>query len=280
MKTKVHSSAVIDKTAKLAGDVVVGPNCVVEAQAVIGAGTMLDANVVIGPNVNIGSGNKLYSNCVIGRPPQLLGLEPDRQIGDLEIGDNNIIREQVTIHPSIHPDRSTKVGSENMLMVGVHIGHDCLLGDRIVISNYSQISGHCKVETGVWLSGMVAVHQFVTFGKWCYAAGFAGINHDVPPFVIVSGHYPPEIRGVNKKGMERAELTEAQQEKIIEAFKKIYRDDNGVLLERVKALAAQDGLDENVRAMVDAIIRSSEHRFGRYLEIFRNQNHGGDSDND
>jgi len=269
MKTKVHSSAVIDKTAKLAGDVVVGPNCVVDSQVVIGAGTILDANVVIGANVKIGRCNQLYSNCVIGRPPQLLGLDSDKQIGGLQIGDNNIIREQVTIHPSMHPGESTKVGNDNMLMVGVHLGHDCMLEDKIVISNYSQISGHCKLETGVWLSGMVAVHQFVTFGKWCYAAGFAGINHDVPPFVIVSGHYPPEIRSVNKRGMERAGLTEAQQEKVTEAFKKIYRDDNGALLERVTALAAEDGLDENVRTMVDAIIRSSEHRFGRYLEIFR-----------
>lgn len=269
MDTDIHPSAVIDKTAQLADDVVVGPNCVVDSEAVIGAGTILDANVVIGPNVRIGSGNRLYSNCVIGRPPQLLGLDPEAQIGSLEIGDNNIIREQVTIHPSVHPGRSTKVGNENMLMIGVHIGHDCMLEDKIVISNYSQISGHCKLETGVWLSGMVAVHQFVTFGKWCYAAGFAGINHDVPPFVIVSGHYPPEVRSVNKRGLERAGLTQEQQAKIVEAFKKIYRDNEGVLLERVKALAGEDGLDENVRAMVDAIIRSSQHRFGRHLELFR-----------
>ena len=280
MKAKVHPSAVIDKTVKLADEVVVGANCVIDAGASIGTGTMLDANVVIGPNVRIGNGNKFYSNCVIGRPPQLLGLGPDMKIGGLHISDNNIIREQVTIHPSIHQTEATKIGDENMLMIGVHIGHDCTLEDNIVISNYSQISGHCKLETGVWLSGMVAVHQFVTFGKWCYAAGFAGINHDVPPFVIVSGHYPPEIRSVNKRGMERAGLTETQQMKVTEAFKKIYRDDNGVLLERVKALASEDGLDENVLAMIDAIIKSSEHRFGRYLELFRDQNHGGDIDND
>ncbi len=280
MKAQVHPSAVIDKTVKLGDDVVVGPNCVIDAGASIGAGTIFDANVVIGPNVKIGSGNQLYPNCVIGRPPQLLGLKPDRKIGGLVIGDNNVIREQVTIHPSIYPAESTTIGDDNMFMVGVHLGHDCVLEDKIVISNYSQISGHCKFGTGVWLSGMVAVHQFVTFGKWCYAAGFAGINHDVPPFVIVSGHYPPEIRSVNKRGLKRAGLTDEQQAKIVEAFKKIYRDDNGVLLERVKTLAAQDGLDENVRAMVDAIIKSSEHRFGRYLELFRDQNHGEDGENE
>ncbi|MHC5059498.1 MAG: acyl-ACP--UDP-N-acetylglucosamine O-acyltransferase [Planctomycetota bacterium] len=279
MKAQVHPSAVIDKTAKLADDVVVGPNCVIDAGASIGADTILDANVVIGSNVKIGNSNQFYSNCVIGRPPQLLGLKPDREIGGLEIGNNNTIREQVTIHPSIHPGESTTIGNDNMLMIGVHIGHDCVLEDKIVISNYSQISGHCKVGTGVWLSGMVAVHQFVTFGKWCYAAGFAGINHDVPPFVIVSGHYPPEVRSVNKRGLARAGLDQEQQAKIFEAFKKIYRDDNGVLLERVKALAAQNDLDNNVHEMVDAIINSSKHRFGRYLELFRDQDNGeGDED--
>ena len=268
MSDRIHPSAVIEKSVELAEDVVIGPHCVIDKGAVIGAGTVLDANVVIGDNVRIGTGNQFYANCVIGRPPQMLNMAAGAKLGGLEIGNDNTIREYVTIHPSIYPDKSTQIGNNNMLMVGVHLGHDCVLEDKIVISNYSQVSGHCKVQTGVWLSGMVAVHQFVTFGRWCYAAGFAGINHDIPPFVIVSGHYPPEVRSVNKRGLERAGLNQEQQENIIDAFKKIYRGD-GVFLDRVKALAASDGLDENVRDMVEAIIKSSEHRFGRHLELFR-----------
>jgi UDP-N-acetylglucosamine acyltransferase len=268
MSTNIHQSAVIDKTAQLEDGVVVGPNCVIDKGAMIGKGTILDANVVIGKNVKLGENNQLFANCVIGRPPQLLGLDPDAEVGGLEIGNNNIIREQVTIHPSMHPGEMTRIGNENMLMVGVHLGHDCILENKIVMSNYTQLSGHCKIETGVWLSGMVAVHQFVTFGRWCYAAGFAGINHDIPPFVIVSGHYPPEVRSINKRGLSRAGLTEQQQEAIVSAFKKIYKG-NGIFIDRVKALAAEEELDENVSAMVDAILRSNEHRFGRHLELFR-----------
>ncbi len=268
MSTRIHPSAVIEKDVHLGKDVIVGPNCVIDSKVVIGDGTALDANVVIGKNVKIGKNNQLYATCAIGRPPQLLGLDPDTEVGCLTIGDNNIIREQVTIHPSMHPGEFTKVGNDNLLMVGVHLGHDCILDDKIVISNYSQISGHCKIETGVWLSGMVAVHQFVTFGKWCYAAGFSGINHDIPPFVVVSGHYPPVIRSVNKRGLQRAGMTQAQQYEIFKGFKKIYRK-NGAFVDRVKALANEDGLDANVRTMVDAIMRSSEHRFGRHLEQFR-----------
>ncbi len=143
-----------------------------------------------------------------------------------------------------------------------------MLGDKIVISNYTQISGHCRIETGAWLSGMVAVHQFVTIGKWCYAAGYTGINHDVPPFVIVSGHYPVEVRAINKRGLARAGLSEEQQGKIYEAFKFIWRSD-GPVMERVKELAGRDGLDENVKAICDAMLRSSQQRFGRNVELNR-----------
>ena len=264
----VHPSAVVHKDTRLAEGVTIGPNCVIESGVSIGAGTVLDANVVIGKNVKIGQKNHFFANCSIGGQPQVLGLNSDTEAGGLLIGDSNIIREQVTIHPSIHQDGLTKIGNDNLFMIGAHIGHDCVLEERIVLSNYVQISGHCKIETGVWLSGMVLLHQFVTIGKWCYAAGLAGVNHDVPPFLIVSGHYPPRVRGVNKRGLVRAGLSEQQQGKIFEAYDKLYRR-GGALLENAKALAQEDGLDENVRAMIDMITKSSEQRFGRYLEKFR-----------
>jgi len=266
--SKIHPSAVIDKSAELAGDVVVGPNCVVEAGVTIDSGTVLEANVVIGSDTKIGKGNKFFPNSVVGTKPKILLMDDDSKIGGLVIGDNNIFREQVTIHPSMYPDGLTRIGNENFLMIGVHIGHDCTLEDKIVMSNYTQISGHCKIGTGVWFSGMVLLHQFITIGKWCYAAGMAGINHDIPPFVIVSGHYPSGVRGINKRGLARAGLDEDQQKKIYEAYKKLYRN-GGALLKNAKALASEDGLDENVKEMLDVIIKSGEHRFGRYLETFR-----------
>jgi UDP-N-acetylglucosamine acyltransferase len=266
--TQVHPSAAVHKDVQLADGVIIGPNCVIAAGVSIDAGTVLDANVVIDKDVKVGKRNHLFANCVIGCTPQVLDMSSDAEIGGLVIGDDNIIREQVTIHPSMHSGKLTQIGNRNLLMIGVHIGHDCILEDDIVMSNYSQLSGHCKIETGVWLSGMVLLHQFVTVGRWCYAAGLAGINHDVPPFLIVSGHYPPRIRGVNKRGLMRAGLNEQQQQRIFEAYEKLYRQ-GGALLENAKALAEEDGLDENVRAMIDTITRSSQHQFGRYLEKFR-----------
>jgi UDP-N-acetylglucosamine acyltransferase len=266
--TKIHPSAVIEKDAQLADEVIIGPNCVIHSGVSIGSGTVLEANVVIYKNVTIGRNNQFFPSCTIGCRPQVLRLGLDSETGTLVIGDGNIIREQVTLHPGIEPGSSTKIGNENFLMVGVHVGHDCTLEDKIVMSNYVQIGGHCKIETGAWMSGLAASHQFVTIGKWCYVAGLAGLNRDVPPFLTVSGHYPPTVRTVNERGMERAGLNKQQQDNIVEAFKKLYRQ-GGPLLENAKALAMEDGLDENVRAIVDSITNSSKHQFGRYLETFR-----------
>jgi len=269
MGTEIHASAVVDESAVIGAGVVIGANCVIGAGTVIGDGTFLDANVVIDKNVKIGKCNRFYANCAIGRPPQLLGLTADTEYGTLEIGDNNVIREMVTIHPSMHVGSVTKIGNENLIMIGVHIGHDCILEDKIVLSNLCQVSGHCKVETGVWLSGVVLMHQFVTLGKWCYAAGLSGINHDVAPFVMVSGHYPPEVRSINKRGLGRAGLSDESQREVFKAFKRIWKSDEGVFIDRVKKLASEDGLDPEVKYMVDSIIRSNEHRFGRHLELYR-----------
>ena len=266
--TEVHPSAIVSKQAELAENVTIGPNCVIESDVSIGAGTKLGINVIVGKDVKIGRNNQIFANCMLGGAPQMLGMDSETQIGKLLIGDNNTIREQVTIHPSIYPDKFTEIGNDNLLMIGVHIGHDNILENKIVLSNYVQISGHCRIETGVWLSGMVLLHQFVTVGKWCYAAGLAGINHDVPPFLIVSGHYPPTVRGINKRGMVRAGLDEQAQKQVLNTYKKLYRQ-GGTLLENAKVLAEENGIDGNVRAMIDTIIKSSEHRFGRYLETLR-----------
>ena len=149
MSQTIHPSAVIHKTVELGPGVVVGPNCVIDEGTVIGEDTVIDANVVIGKNVRIGKRNQLFANCAVGRAPQLLGMAPDAEYGLLEIGDDNTIREQVTIHPSMHADESTIIGNNNLLMVGVHIGHDSVLADidwsnvpEEVISFIVTMTGH------------------------------------------------------------------------------------------------------------------------------------------
>lgn len=266
----VHSTAILGKNVQLDEDVVIGPYCVVEDNVSIGAGTVLYAHVVIANGVRIGQGNHLYPNCAIGCCPQVLGLTPSAAMGGLVIGDRNMIRENVTIHLSRHEGAATQIGSEILMMVGSHIGHDCVVGDRVVLSNYVQIAGHVQIGTGAWFAGMAGAHQFVTVGRWSFVAGLAGVTHDVPPFLIASGHYPVKVRGVNKRGLLRAGLNEQQQARIHEAYKMLYRR-GSTLLANARELAGQDGLDDNVRDMVGSIFDSYRHRFGRYRESLRTE---------
>jgi len=266
----VHSTAILGKNVQLDGDVVIGPYCVVGDNVSIGAGTILYSHVVIANGVRIGQGNHLYPNCAIGCCPQVLGLTPNAALGGLVIGDRNMIRENVTIHPSRHEGGATLIGSDVLMMVGSHVGHDCAVGDRVVLSNYVQIAGHVQIGTGAWFAGMAGAHQFVTVGRWSFIAGLAGITHDVPPFLIASGHYPQKVRGVNKRGLLRAGLNGEQQAQIYEAYRTLYRR-GSTLLANARELAEQDGLDENVRDMIGSIVNTHRHRFGRYRESLRTE---------
>lgn len=265
---RIHPTAVVGTDVQLADDVVIGPLCVVGDGVSIGAGTILDAKVLIADRVSIGQGNRFYPNSVIGCCPQVLGFDTTSKIGTLAIGDRNVFRENVTVHPSRYEDASTQIGDDNLIMIGTHIGHDCILENQIVLSNSVQVGGHSKIEEGAWVSGVAGMHQFVTVGRWCFVAGLAGLTRDMPPFMMVSGHYPACVRGVNKRGLQRAGLSEQQQGRIFDAYKRLYRE-GAPLLVTARAMAEENGLDENVRAIIDAVLRSGEHRFGRYLETLR-----------
>ena len=264
----VHPTAILGKNVQLDESVVIGPYCVLSNDISIGAGTILYSHVVVADHVTIGQGNHLYPTCAIGCCPQVLGMTAETSLGRVILGDRNMIRENVTIHPSKYAGAATRIGNDILFMIGSHVGHDCVVEDKVVLSNHVQIAGHVKIETGAWLAGMAGVHQFVTVGRWSFVAGLAGLTRDLPPFLIASGHYPPKIRGVNKRGLVRAGLTERQQEDIYVAYKQLYRR-GSTLLANAKELAERDGLDENVRALLDAIFHSHQHRFGRYLESFR-----------
>jgi len=268
MSNLIHPTAVVEGDAIIGEGVVVGPGCYVGSRAVIGAGTRLASNVTIEKDVVMGENNRIYPQAVIGCGPQIFGKGDDYKYGKLVIGNSNTIRENVTIHPGMFEDAETRIGNGNFIMVGVHIGHDCILDSDIVMSNHSQISGHCKIERGVWFSGMVTVHQFCTVGKWSYATGLTGINHDIPPFMTANGHYPCTVRMVNKRGMDRAGLTPEQQKGVMDTFKKVYRED-GPVLEKVREMLADKTLDSVSREIVEFLDRSNKHRFGRYLESLR-----------
>ena len=267
--TQVSKTAVVDSSAQLGREVVVGPGCVVGAGAVIGNGCELKANVFISEGVVLGRTNRMFANCVLGEEPQSLGcVEPATR---LIIGEENVFRENVTLNRGTpHGGGQTVIGSNNYFMIGAHIGHDCEVEDNTVISNYVQIGGHGKIESNAWLSAFTGTHQFVTIGRFTFTGGHCGCVHDIPPFTRAAGIYPCEIRGINTTGLERAGFTQESIEALKEAYRYLYRRRNGkTMAEAVAELSGQNGLDENVRYLVEFLQRAARHRLGRYRELSR-----------
>jgi len=267
--TKIAPTAIVDKTAQLGRDVVIGPGCVIGAGVVIGDGCRFQANGIVEPGVVMGRNNRIHAHCVLGDLPQILGCEKAET--QLLIGDDNVFRENVTIHRgSPHGGGQTIIGNQNYFMVGSHLGHDCQVEDQVVVSNYTQISGHVKLERKVWLSAILGIHQFVTVGRFSYIAGLSGVTHDVPPFVRVAGSYPCEVRGLNLIGLQRAGFSPETIRALVDAYRRLYMDRKGKSLASVVAeMLAQKDLDENVAYLLNSLQRSTQHRFNRYRESLR-----------
>jgi len=266
--TKIAPTAVVDKTAQLADDVFVGPGCLIGPHSLIGPGCILKANVIIGSRVTLGRNNRIFPNCVLGEEPQIVGLiDPPTA---LIIGDHNTFREQVTINRgSPQGGGKTTIGNNNYLMIAAHLGHDCEMEDNCVLGNAVAIAGHCKIERNAWLSAFSTMQQFSTVGRFTFSAGFSGIYNDQPPFVRVAG-YPCRVRGLNLIGLKRAGFSEQNLAALDKAYRRLFRKiGSETLAHAVEDLAAQNGLDENVRCLLDSLRRRHQHRTGRYRELFR-----------
>ena len=217
----IDSQARIDPSAKLADDVAVGPWTLIGPDVEIGPGSIIESHVVIkGPTI-IGANNHVYQFSSIGEatPDLKYRDEPTR----LVIGDNNIIRENVTIHRGTVQDRSeTTIGNNNLLMAYVHIGHDSVLGDNIILVNNTALAGHCQIGDWAILSGFTLVHQFCTMGAHSFSGMGTAIGKDVPAYVTVSGS-PAEAKTINSEGLRRRGFSSEAISQLRRAFKILYR---------------------------------------------------------
>lgn len=220
----IHETAIIESTAKIGKNVSVGPFSYIGHDVELGDNCIVESHVVIkGPSV-IGSGNHFFQFASIGEACQdkKYAGEPTRLI----IGDNNVFRESVTVHRGTIQDNSeTIIGSNNLLMVNVHVAHDCVVGDDNIFANNVTIAGHVHVGNNVILGGLAAIHQFCKVGSHSFAGGGAIILRDIPPYVMISGtkHVP---QGINSEGLRRRGFEKDTIMQIKRAYKAIYRDGN------------------------------------------------------
>ena len=262
----IHPTAVVHPTAALADGVVIGPYSVIEENASIGEGTVLANNVTIRRNVSLGKGNVVHPCVVLGGPPQDLGYRGDATM--LRIGDENTIREHVTINIGTAKGGGlTTIGNKNFLMTGCHIAHDCILEDEIIITNAVLLAGHILVERNAVLSGAAACHHFSTIGRFAFVGGLSRIVQDAPPFMIVEGN-PSRVRGVNAVGLKRAGFTDDKIEALKVAHRSIFRTSQ-VRREVLLEMKRSGELTPEVSYLIEFLLRSSAAQYGRARESLR-----------
>lgn len=201
----IHPTAVVHPNAKIGDDVEIGPFTVIGENVEIGSGTKIMSSVVIDGWTKIGCNNRIFPGAVIGVAPQDFSYKGARSF--VEIGDNNDIREYVTIHRAANEDGITSVGSGNLLMANVHIAHNCRIGNQITMANYAGLAGYTQVGDQAVLGGLVGIHQHTRIGRLCMVGGCSKINKDIPPFCIADGN-PCRLFGMNFRGMRRRGISQ------------------------------------------------------------------------
>lgn len=234
--TGIDPRAVIDPKAKLAAGVSVGPCSVIGPDVEIGAGTVIGPHVVIQGPTRIGRENRIHPFASLGGAPQDKKYAGEPTL--LELGDRNTIFEFVTLNRGTAQDKGvTKIGNDNWLMAYVHVAHDCVLGDNIIMANNATLAGHVDIEDWAILGGFSKIHQFVRIGAHSFTGMNVDITRDVPPYVMVSGT-PVEPHGINSEGLKRRDFSADQLRNIKNAYRVLYRSELRLeeALQQLKAL--------------------------------------------
>jgi len=248
----IHPTAIVDPRAELADGVEVGAYSVVGAGVRIGEGTRVGPHVVIDGLTTIGRRNNIFQFASIGAAPQDKKHrgEPTR----LEIGDDNTIREFVTLNCGTAQDRGvTTIGSDNWIMAYVHVAHDCIVGDHTIFANSTNLAGHVEIGDWVILGGYTGVHQFCKVGAHAMTGVGTVVLHDIPPFVMASGN-TAEAHGINSEGLRRRGFSSTRVNAIRRAYRVLYK--SGLTLDEARARLAADAAEageaaEDLGALVD-----------------------------
>lgn len=220
MKTIIHPTAVIHPDAELHPTVQVGPYAVIGERVKIGAETVLGAHVVVEGPTEIGARNHIFPGAAIGLEPQ--DLKYDGALSWVKIGNDNRIREYVTINRATGAGEATVIGDNNLLMAYTHVAHNCTIENSVVIANAVALAGYVHIESRVTVGGVLGVHQFVHIGRLAMVGGMSRIDRDVPPYMLVEGS-PGRVRSLNLVGLKRAGIAEIDQGQVLQTLKKAFR---------------------------------------------------------
>jgi len=250
----IHASAIIDPSAKLADDVRIGPYSIIGPDVEIGSKSIVESHVVIKGPTKIGENNHIYQFSSLGEStPDLKYKGEDTR---LIIGDNNIIREGVTMHRGTVQDRSeTTIGDHNLIMAYAHIGHDSVIGNHCILVNNAALAGHVHLGDWAILGGFTLVHQYCHIGQHCFTGMGSAIGKDVPAYMMVAGA-PAEAKTINSEGLSRRGYSKDDIRSLQKAFKIIYRQ-NLTLVEALVKLKELSHSCEAIEPLINSLTSST-----------------------
>lgn len=269
----IHPTAVIHAGATLHPTVKVGPYAVIGEKVTVGPGTEIDAHVVIDGHTEIGANNQIFPGAVIGIEPQ--DLKYDGSISLVKIGDNNRIREYVTVNRATHAGEATVIGNDNLLMAYVHVAHNCVIENQVIIANAVALAGHVEIESNAVIGGVLGIHQFVHIGRYAMLGGMSRIDRDVPPYMVVEGN-PCRVRGLNAIGLKRAGITALEggryYSELKEAYRLLYRSDVPLqtAIEALEASAQQNDFVKHLQVFLQTSASEASRR-GPMVGVNRNK---------
>jgi UDP-N-acetylglucosamine acyltransferase len=214
---KIHQTAIVDGAAQIGDDVEIGPYSVIGGGVILGEKCVIQSHVVIEGSVRMGPGNFVGHGAVIGAAPQDLSFSPETK-SSVEIGSGNVIREHCTIHRGSTEGSATLIGDSNFLMINTHVGHNCILGNGVVIANDALLAGHVRIDDRAFIGGGSRFHQGIRMGRLVMAEG--RFTKNLPPFLSAAKN---EVYGMNIVGLRRAGLSAGERDEIKQAFKLLYR---------------------------------------------------------
>ncbi|MBQ2379121.1 MAG: acyl-ACP--UDP-N-acetylglucosamine O-acyltransferase [Akkermansia sp.] len=234
---EIHPTAIVDKTAEIADDVKIGPYCIVGPHVKLGSGCVLHSHVVLGGPSTFGKNNEFFPFAVIGSKTQDLKYKCEPTF--LEVGDNNVFRENCNINRGTTPETKTIIGNNNLFLINSHCGHEVHVGNNVIMSGYAAAAGHCEIGDWAIISGCAALHQFVRIGEHAMVGGASKIVQDVAPYMIADGGL---LRSVNLVGLKRRGFAEDDIRAIKYAYRKLFLDKKSNMAINIQLL--QDEGDE------------------------------------
>ncbi len=218
--SNIHPTAIVHPKAELGNDVVIGAYCLIGDDVIIDDGTIVESHAVIEPGTRLGKRCKVGHHAVLGGDPQDLKFSGEKTT--LEIGDETVIREFVTLNRGTEYHHRTVIGKNCFLMAYAHVAHDCILGDHVIIANAVNMGGHVEIGSHAIVGGLAAIHQFVKIGPYAFVGGGTRIRQDIPPYIRVSGE-PAHFIGTNHIGLSRKGFSSDTILEIKRAYRIIYR---------------------------------------------------------